>query len=227
MSTEEILQGFGSIQFLAGPLKDQVFPLDKEVVTIGSDASNDVVIKDDAGVSRFHAWLMWSERGWSIQRHAQAGVVTVNALAVEQAMIGEQVTVRLGKNTSFRVVASTAPIRLDPAPTQVGDTGAINRAPTVEHKEEEGAINRAPTVEHMEGEGTINRAPTVGGEELESTLIAHVDDKTLPLKPSVPGSLAHVAGLSAHPDTTQITPPAALGIPSLEIGSNASGEMIS
>ena len=209
MSTEEILQGFGSIQFLAGPLKDQVFPLDKEVVTIGSDASNDVVIKDDAGVSRFHAWLMWSERGWSIQRHAQAGVVTVNALAVEQAMIGEQATVRLGKNTSFRVVASTAPIRLDPTPTQAGDTGAINRA---------------PTVEHMEDEGAINRAPTAGWEELESTLIAHVDDQTLPLKQSLPPSLAHLAGLSAHPEATQITPLATLGIPSLEIRSNASGE---
>ncbi len=198
MSTEEILQGFGSIQFLAGPLKDQVFPLNKEVVTIGSDASNDVVIKDDAGVSRFHARLMWSERGWSIERHAQAGGVTVNALAVEQAMIGEQATVRLGENTSFRVVASTAPIRLAPAPI--------------------------PPAIQPDDTGEVNLANTAGWEEVESTLIAHVDDKTLPLKSGVPPSLAHLAGLSAHPDTTQITPPATLGIPSLEIRSNASGE---
>src|ERR1700694_4593155 len=122
-----------------------VFPLNKEVVTIGSDTSNDVVIKDDAGVSRFHARLMWSERGWSIERHAHAGVVTVNALPVEQATIGEQAKVRLGENTSFRVVASTAPIRLDPATIQPDE------------------------------EGEVNLANTAGLEELESTLIAHVD----------------------------------------------------
>ena len=50
-------------------------------------------------------------------------------------MIGEQATVRLGENTSFRVVASTAPIRLASTPIlpaiQPGDTGAWTKISTL------------------------------------------------------------------------------------------------
>ena len=58
MNTRETSPQPCSIKFTTGPLKGRVFPIDKGTVTIGSDANNDIVIKDDPKVAPYHARLV-------------------------------------------------------------------------------------------------------------------------------------------------------------------------
>jgi len=41
-----------------GSQHSEIFPLNKGIITIGRDSSNDIVV-DDAEVSRYHARLAW------------------------------------------------------------------------------------------------------------------------------------------------------------------------
>lgn len=51
---------FPSLVMTVGPKPGDVFPLHKEVIRIGRDATNDIMIPD-AAVSRFHAELRWKD----------------------------------------------------------------------------------------------------------------------------------------------------------------------
>jgi len=90
-----------SIKFLSGLQAGSVFPIHKPVTTIGSDASNDIVIKDDPTVSQFHARLLWKNGIWSIQKHPNAARITVNTQQVEQAVFENDTTIGLGVKTAF------------------------------------------------------------------------------------------------------------------------------
>ncbi len=102
MNTGETSPQSGSIKFATGPLKGRVFVIDKGTITIGSDANNDIVIKDDAKVAPFHARLVWQEPYWRIERHPQADPINVNAQQVDRATLQDgALLVALGENTSF------------------------------------------------------------------------------------------------------------------------------
>ena len=107
MNTGETSPQSGSIKFATGPLKGRVFSIDRSTVTIGSDVSNDIVIKDDPEVAPFHARLVWQEPYWRIERHSQAGPINVNAQLVDRATLQDGALVALGENTSFVLFVPT------------------------------------------------------------------------------------------------------------------------
>src|SRR2546430_12925824 len=87
LNTEETIQNFGSIKFLTGPLKDSTFPINKQIITLGRDTSNDIVIKDDPKVSPFHARLLWKNASWCIESHPQAGTISLNKRPIDEAIL--------------------------------------------------------------------------------------------------------------------------------------------
>ena len=66
------------VGFLTGALAGSSFALTKSIITIGRDASNDIVIADDPSIAAYHARLLWRQGFWSIEKHPNAGSVKVN-----------------------------------------------------------------------------------------------------------------------------------------------------
>ncbi len=92
---------FVSIKFLSGPLAGQTVSISKEVMTIGREATNDIVVKGDQKVSRFHARLVWGNGSWHIEKLAPQNSLTVNHQQVQQAGLADNTTVGLGEDTTF------------------------------------------------------------------------------------------------------------------------------
>ncbi|HEY6541751.1 MAG TPA: FHA domain-containing protein, partial [Ktedonobacteraceae bacterium] len=67
-----------AVGFLTGSLAGSSFALTKSIITIGRDASNDIVISDDPSIAAYHARLLWRQGTWSIEKHPGAGRVKVN-----------------------------------------------------------------------------------------------------------------------------------------------------
>ena len=93
------------IKFLSGPMEGQTFSISKPVTTIGRELTNDIVVKNDAKVSRFHARLLWKDGGWSIENLSQTSFLTVNQQKVQQALIANETIIGLGEVSSFVFLA--------------------------------------------------------------------------------------------------------------------------
>ena len=111
-------QGLGSIRFLTGPLAGRTIPINKPILTIGREPTNDIVISDPL-VSRQHARLVNNGGQWSIEKIALQNTISVNARDVQQSPISDRDTISLGTGTTFLFLVS---------PDMPG-TGAVNLAP--------------------------------------------------------------------------------------------------
>lgn len=97
-----------SIRFLSGPMEGQVFSINKPVTTIGREVTNDIIVRNDAKVSRQHARLLWKDGEWSIEKLSQSSFLIVNKQKVQQALISNNAIVNLGEDTSFVFLTSAA-----------------------------------------------------------------------------------------------------------------------
>ena len=95
------LAGGGVIQFTRGPLTGSVFTLNKLITTVGRDATNDIIVKDDLQVSRKHIRLLYNNGVWSVEKHPNANILTVNGQPEQQMTLQDNITVGLGQDTSF------------------------------------------------------------------------------------------------------------------------------
>src|SRR5579859_4215274 len=86
-ATQDLAPVGYAVGFLTGSLTGSSFALTKAIITIGRDASNDIVIADDPSIAAYHARLLWREGVWSIERHPDAGSVTVNQKQVGDAPV--------------------------------------------------------------------------------------------------------------------------------------------
>jgi len=102
VSREYTPPALASIKFLSGPLAGRTFSINQSITTIGRNAENDIVISDDRRVSRQHARLLWNNGSWSIEKLSQASNVIVAGQSVQQAVLSDGTTVRLGEETSFQ-----------------------------------------------------------------------------------------------------------------------------
>ncbi|GAC1425327.1 MAG: hypothetical protein PVS3B3_10400 [Ktedonobacteraceae bacterium] len=91
----------GFVRFIKGPLAGNTFPLNTSITTIGRDATNDIIIKDDLQVSRKHLRIIHNNGVWSIEKHPQSNIVTVNNQTTQQAILQENTTIGLGQDTAF------------------------------------------------------------------------------------------------------------------------------
>src|SRR5947209_14889876 len=77
-TTQDLAPVGYAVGFLTGSLAGSSFALTKAIITIGRDASNDIVIADDPSIAAYHARLLLRQGAWSIERHPGAGSVTIN-----------------------------------------------------------------------------------------------------------------------------------------------------
>jgi ABC-type multidrug transport system ATPase subunit/pSer/pThr/pTyr-binding forkhead associated (FHA) protein len=107
-----------SITFLTGPLAGQTFQISKPVTTIGRESTNDIVVKDDLRVSRYHACLRWQDGAWSIENVSGQNILGVEQEPVQQATIHDNSTITLGKDSSFIFHVQPATPTLSSSPVE-------------------------------------------------------------------------------------------------------------
>ncbi|MFL5694487.1 MAG: FHA domain-containing protein, partial [Ktedonobacteraceae bacterium] len=186
-----------SIKFLSGPLAGQTFPFHKSIITIGRDATNDIVVKGDQKVSRAHARLQWSNGSWNIEKLAPQNVLTVNHQQVQQANISNNTTIGLGEETSFLFLVQAAVQTAPPPPVQPQQISSAHQ-PVVSQPH---FVNALPPQQYQ----------SMPPQAYQSAS----QQRQFPA--------GQTSGLVGRPDETQIASPTALGIPALEVSSNISG----
>ncbi|HJT59979.1 MAG TPA: FHA domain-containing protein [Ktedonobacteraceae bacterium] len=97
----------GQITILTGPQAGSSFQLIKTTITVGRDPGNDIVFTDQS-VSRFHARIVYTPSGWSIEKLANNNSLTVNQRTVQQAIIQHNDNIGLGGITSFLFLPGTS-----------------------------------------------------------------------------------------------------------------------
>jgi len=93
-------QGLSSIMFLTGPMAGRTIQINKPVMTIGREPTNDIVISDPS-VSRQHARLMNNNGQWIIEKLTQQNTMTVNQREVQNSPVADRDTISLGTGTTF------------------------------------------------------------------------------------------------------------------------------
>ena len=99
-----------SIRFTSGPMQGQTFSIHKPITTIGRESTNDIVVRNDAKVSRSHARLLWKDGWWSIEKLSQTSFLTVNNQKVQRALISNNTIIGLGEDSSFVFLSVEVPL---------------------------------------------------------------------------------------------------------------------
>src|SRR5579863_3894731 len=89
-------------------MEGQTFSISKPTTTIGREATNDIVVKNDARVSRVHARLVWRDSQWSIENLSQSSFLAVNSQKVQLALISNNTVIGLGGVSSFVFLTSAS-----------------------------------------------------------------------------------------------------------------------
>lgn len=89
-----------TIHFLNGPLAGKLFYLQKEMITIGRDNQNDIVLTDPT-ISRFHARIRWLDASWMIENLSQRSPLAIAEQRVQQGRLFHQSRVTLGTTVQF------------------------------------------------------------------------------------------------------------------------------
>ena len=224
MSNMNQTPGQGSIRFLTGPLAGRTFELNKPIITIGRDNSNDIFVTDPK-VSRFHARLLWNNGLWSIEKVSQTSTVSVNQQHVQHSLIYNNNVVGLGDDSSFVFLLPSMQVNaqlkerqpLQPQPPSVRSDGSVpldSAATPMQSPNRPGFVQQPITNQPL---------PRMASSPAQS-----LPDKTsnarLPIQEQPSSPLFSSGGLSQRPDETAIASVSALGIPSIEVSSNTSGE---
>jgi pSer/pThr/pTyr-binding forkhead associated (FHA) protein len=84
----------------AGPLQGTVFPLEEGGLKIGRAEDNDVVIRDDDGISRYHATLLFDHGSlWLRDAGSRNGVFVNDRRVTDHKELSVGDVVRLGAST--------------------------------------------------------------------------------------------------------------------------------
>jgi len=201
MDAEPESAGAWELVFLSGPLAGQTIPIAPPLVTLGRDEANDIVIRDDLKVSRLHARLRWSADHWRVENVSRSSFVLVDGQREPTADLAEGVVAHLGDDTSFTVHARSADAD-ESQPTAAANTADAPTPPATP----------APAGQTGKRPAVTPRRPAV------ATAPPRASNADL-------ANLADLAALAEAPsDHTQIASPSLMGLPRLEITSNAHGE---
>ncbi|HEX6483207.1 MAG TPA: FHA domain-containing protein [Ktedonobacteraceae bacterium] len=171
-----------SIKFLSGPMEGQTFSISQPITNIGRELANDIVVKNDAKVSRFHARLLWKDGQWEIENLSQTSFLTVNRQKVQRSLISNNTIIGLGEVSSF--VFLTLPV-VQPAPEPttfqkrpVKEASQPSSFQTLPQKQASGApINSSTPPPEAEAFTALLGAP---GARLDATQIASFAEVGLP-----------------------------------------------
>ncbi|HEU5198900.1 MAG TPA: FHA domain-containing protein, partial [Ktedonobacterales bacterium] len=277
MSANEQSPVLASITFLTGPLAGTTVSITRPVTTIGRDSANDIVVKGDQQVSRYHARLVWANGVWSVENVSERNWITVNQRQVQQASLQDQATVGLGKETSFVFTLQPATqelVSLAEQPTQPAFSEVTQPAqadtsqealaqsdpePTLPKRPAAAAspalppgidlpasmpgayLSGAPVTDQPVPNSTLSAAPSAfswlyaetqpaqSGAALPD--IGALPTTTLPQMETLPEPSAapvlreeHTTSATPRPSQTMVAAAWKIGIPTLEVSDNTSGQ---
>ncbi|HZR42825.1 MAG TPA: FHA domain-containing protein [Ktedonobacteraceae bacterium] len=201
-----------SIKFLSGPLEGKTFSIKKSTITIGRDLTNDIVVRNDPKVSRMHARLLYKDGEWGIERLSQSSFVSINQQKVQQAQIEHNSIIRLGEDSSFVFLMSTAEQDLQsPVEQTLAEAGqTVLRAP----KQVPSPQSEVQPVPEHEGL-PLNAAQTLPPSHKHDHPVSSAQEE---------GVTAQLSGLEGRPDATQIASLSTIGLPSIEVTSYSHSE---
>ena len=192
MSTPQT-PSLSSITFLTGPLAGQTFQITKSVITFGRESTNDIVVKDDLRVSRYHACLRWQNGAWSIENVSGQNILGVDQEPVQQATIHHNSVITLGKDSSFVFhVQSSAP-------------------------------DRSPGEETLPAQVLSSSAPQKDGNPSPITYPINANAPAATNAPEDRGFVGPTEVIRRQ-SRTMVASALNLGIPTLEVSSNTSGQ---
>ena len=194
MDTEQKHPILASITFVKGPLIGQVFSLVQPITTIGRQRDNDIVVPDQK-VSRQHARLTWDNGAWTIEQLTPHNPLTMDQQPIQKAILQHDCTINLSDDTAFRV-------HLDASDQ---DSDATLRRATLY-----APVNTAPMPLSVDS-GTVPLVPAFA--EMDTMAPDPTAAPTHPLPKASPNL-----------SKTSIATFSALGIPSLEVTDNTSGQ---
>ncbi len=210
MESEARAPALASITFLTGPLAGKTVYITQAVTTIGRESDNTLVVKGDLKVSRHHARLQWKDGSWTIENLSQNNKLTVNQHDMRQASIQDGAVIGLGDDTTFRFVTQAAVEAVDDVTRPMRPQPAISTEPA------------SPQVAPV----PIQPVPSASGGSSPVASTPLVQPLSPP--PAVPDeqadTLRNSTGLIPRRSQTLVASSMMLGIPSLEVSSNASGQ---
>jgi ABC-type multidrug transport system ATPase subunit/pSer/pThr/pTyr-binding forkhead associated (FHA) protein len=211
-----------TIKFLSGPLEGQTFSIQKPVTTIGREPINDIVVKNDAKVSRQHARLLWKDGEWSIEKLSQSSFVSVNQQKIRQAPISNDAIISLGDTTAFVFFAVSAvqSSQLPDAPTLLVQEGLVPLAEQTLLRTQNQIIPASSLQAKPQSLSGLEGLPPLAAQTL---LSSQQRVGSIPL-PQQEVSTAQLSELGGRPDATQIASLGAIGLPSLEVSSYSHSE---
>ncbi|HEX7737946.1 MAG TPA: FHA domain-containing protein [Ktedonobacteraceae bacterium] len=195
-----------SLHFLSGPLAGQTFPIQKPATTLGRDLTNDIAIRNDPKVSRFHARLIQANGAWRIENVSQSSFILVNQQKMQLAQLADNTTISLGEDTTFvfRVL-----------------TGAQNTSPG---RETDGQTILRPSRQPAPTPAPLPQVRPFP-EQISAQTLPPAQPQPAPVSVQSQQELtARAAGPALRLDATQIAPLSALDLPSLEISSYSHSE---
>ncbi len=118
MSAQPVIQSQPAKEYylkaLSGSLKSTVYRLTKKEIFIGRDASNHIVINDDAKVSRRHARLVFHKNQYYIQNLATNNFITLNGEKVKQGVLFNNCVLVIGAQSFKLVITESTPAKQNP-----------------------------------------------------------------------------------------------------------------
>ncbi len=181
-----------AIKFLSGPMEGQTFSISKPITTIGREQTNDIIVMNDAKVSRVHARLLWKDGQWSIENLSQSSFLAINKQKVQQGLISNNTVINLGEVSSF--VFLTSPIAQPDLQPTVPRLHPVKEEPPLPLSQ-----TFPPSLKQMSG-APINTPASP----------PQADAFTAPLSEPAAGA-----------DATQIASLTSVGLPSIEVTSHS------
>lgn len=95
MESAKQLAGEVALRFLNGPLVEKTIVIQQQVIMIGRDLQNDVVVLDP-GISRQHARIRWQRDAWTIENLSQSSFIAIDQQRTTQGVLQHNSVVNLG-----------------------------------------------------------------------------------------------------------------------------------
>lgn len=173
---------FPSLVMTVGPKPGEVYPLHNEVIRIGRDATNDIMIAD-AAISRFHAELHWKDTAYEL-----VDMGSTNGTLLNNTPIAPNVPYILHSNDSL-AIATIIELRFTWQPEDVKRETELKSIP---------AISRPSTKELAQIDANENQILSPRGKRQTSKLGTGLQPGAL---------LEHVFITYARPDWQTIVAP--------------------
>ncbi len=132
MEADKHLAGEVALRFLNGPLAQKTIAVQQQVVTIGRDRQNDVVILDPS-ISRQHARIRWQGDAWMIENLSQSSYISIDQQLTAQGVLQHNAVVNLGDTIRFIFLVQQSTAQSSPSPSLSPAPAVVEVVPRSPH----------------------------------------------------------------------------------------------